>query len=100
MQAQLGRNGRRRLKHTKHNYLLEGIATCALCGAPMRIHCSTEYGGAPRRSYVCTRRHASHRMDGDPYSLPLRRTEAVDRAVWREVAERLARPDLLAEALR
>lgn len=90
----------RGLRRTRHVYLLDGLATCGLCGSPMRIHGTLrERRGKLYRYtyYSCERvRHAGRR---GPCSQPRRHVEEVDGKVWAAVAAWLGDPGLVAEAL-
>jgi DNA invertase Pin-like site-specific DNA recombinase len=88
------------LRRTCHTYLLEGIAECAICGAPIQIHaCVTRRPGGQvyRYSYY---QCASRRVPGAPRcGLPPWRTDRADDLIWRGVEEWIAEPELARDAL-
>lgn len=101
----LARHGRRGLRRTKHVYLLEGLATCAVCGSPMQVASSTSARSRGRRyhrlaTYVCKRRL---RVSTEPGSqrcvLPRLPVAMVDRVLWDTVRAWLDKPVLLDRAL-
>lgn len=83
-QAALNRHKQRGLRKTKHIYLLEAIANCAVCGAPIVIssHGRGIEGRYPKSAtYVCTFRRRARR--GCPAcELPHRKISIVDPLVW------------------
>ena len=87
------------LRHTRHVYLLEGIATCELCGSPIRIHGSItrRLGKVYRYTYyVCDRVRVP---GGAPCPTKRHNTEDVDAGVWAEVQRVVEDPAFLEEAL-
>lgn len=83
---------RRGLKRTKHVYLLEGIATCASCGAPISIRSATKQrrGRIQPAAYVCRGRKLAGSCKA-----PILETAATDARVWRALLDRLAVPEVL-----
>lgn len=77
--------GKRGLRRTRHVYLLEGLATCGLCGA--RVHIQSATGGYPWAQYVCSRRKVPV---GEPCTAPRVATAALDARLWDELAELVA----------
>lgn len=79
-QAALVALGRRGLRRTRHVYLLEGVATCGLCGGRIHIQSATSHSPA---QYVC-----SQRKDpiGTPCTSPRIATAALDHRLWAELA--------------
>jgi len=100
-QAALARHQRRGLRRTKHVYLLEGLAVCALCGQPIGI--SSHGGGlegpySRSATYVCRRRRRPLRGHA-PCSLPHQRISDVDARVWDALRAVLERGDVLERAV-
>ena len=77
--------GKRGLRRTRHVYLLEGRATCGLCGAAIHIQSAT--GGFPFAQYVCSRRKCPV---GAPCPAPRIATAGLDARLWDELAELVA----------
>ncbi len=96
-QAALTRFKRRGLRRTKHIYLCEGIAACALCGARIGIN-STGWGKDRVAYYMCGHRRRPPRGKA-PCKLPMRRVSEVDGKLWTAVTDLLLRPDHLERAL-
>ncbi len=101
-QEQLASWGRRGLRRTKHDYLLEGLAVCGLCGARIGIaapsYRSHGRAAATPGRYVCSRRRRPPL--GEPRcELPILRTADADARVWARLREAIGRPDLLRDAL-
>jgi DNA invertase Pin-like site-specific DNA recombinase len=90
----LARDGKRGGGRTFHHYLLQDLAVCGLCGAP--IHLSS-HGNSSPTTYVCKRRKEPPR-GSTPCTLPRRPVAAVDEALWSSFVESLSRRDLIAEA--
>jgi site-specific DNA recombinase len=89
---------RRGLRRTRHVYLLEGIARCALCQGRINIRTSTDASCAiAYRYYYCVNRYRG--AYGERCALPLMRVEHVDARVWAAVSKFVSRPDLVAEAV-
>ena len=94
-QDRLIAHGKRGLRRTRHTYLLEGIATCARCGAPIVIRSATS-GSVTPASYICRARKYSR--PGQPRcGAPIVRSGDVDDGVWRIAAAWIASPKLVAE---
>lgn len=96
--ASLMRAGRRGETRVKHVYLAQGIARCALCGAPIGC-CSTNGGTVNKKRifyYVCSHRR---RPRGPACSLPMRRVDQIDEQLWTAISDLLMRPDLVERAL-
>jgi DNA invertase Pin-like site-specific DNA recombinase len=106
-QAALTRWGRRGLKRSKHAYLLEGRATCAVCGERVNIQCRTITAGrmARRRFQQVRQSHyvCRHRLrppwDGLRCTLPYRDVDRVDARVWAAIVEEVSSPRWLEAAL-
>jgi DNA invertase Pin-like site-specific DNA recombinase len=86
---------RRGLVRTKHVYLLERLARCAACGAPIRIRSATRNSKRPNSNpspaaYVCR-----DRQRGTCDARIVKCAELDDR-VWAAISDELAQPDLLA----
>lgn len=89
------------LRRTRHVYLLERLAVCELCGAPIYTasHGDTLEGRPVRpATYVCQRRLRRARGE-PPCRLAHWKVELADPAVWDELRRALARPDLVEEAI-
>lgn len=83
--------GRRGLRRTKRFYLLEGIATCGACGAPIGIRSSSMSRGRPNpAAYVCRARRREKTCGA-----VIVRCDATDAAVWAQLCDEIAQPDLL-----
>lgn len=101
-QDALKRHHKRGLRKTKHTYLLEGLARCALCGGRINIASGTKpkrgrtYQSPPR--YVCTHRINMHRKGVAKCFLPYRPIPEVDDRLWAALVRELTRADLLALA--
>lgn len=95
-QAKLIEAGKRGLIKTKHIYLLEGLATCAVCGSP--IHIRSACGPRDKKNkpaYVCRARKVA-RIGEARCSSPIFTVEDVDGRVWERIAEALVDPKLAA----
>lgn len=95
----LERWGRRGLRRTRHVYLCEEIARCAVCEARIGISThgySTKTGYTRHGYYVCGARRRPR--DGERCLLPMRRVDEVDDRLWAAVSDLLAKrwPDLRA----
>jgi site-specific DNA recombinase len=100
-QAALMEHGKRGLRRTKHVYLLEGLAICGKCGAPIAIRSATRNprrtnGNPSPAAYVCRARKLVHRGE--------RRCDAtivlvadMDERVWHALASKIRDPGLTAE---
>lgn len=100
-QAALARHKRRGLRRTKHVYLLESLAVCALCGE--RIGISSHGGGmegpyARSATYVCKRRRRPLRGQA-ACALPHRKIADVDARLWEALRVVFERGDLLERAV-
>lgn len=88
---------RRGLRRTRHVYLLEGIAVCGQCGAPIAIRsattCPTRTNGNPSpAAYVCR----SRKLEGTCNAPVIKVGEADDR-VWSVVELALRDPSIVEE---
>jgi hypothetical protein len=84
------------LRRTLHHWLLEGIARCALCDSPIRIHGIVSRRGAKTYRYwyyVCERDRIP--TPAGRCGLRRRRADVVDADVWAEVVAWIEHPDLL-----
>lgn len=97
--AAMTRSQLRGLRRTAGSYLLEGLATCGGCGAPVRIH-----GCVARRTsgkvyrysyYTCETR----RERKEPCAQAPQRCEAIDALLWGDVVAMFKRPDAIREVL-
>ncbi len=99
--ARLATYKTRGLKRTLHVYLLEGIATCGVCKAPIRIH-----GYAKKKLnhtyayhyYTCDR--VRYPLISGKCTLKAVRTDIADAKIWARVVECLIAPSLLHEAIK
>lgn len=100
----LERHRRSGLRQTRHGYLLERLAVCGRCGAPLGIASAgrrVSRDGRPvtvPSRYVCCRRRRP--VDGDRCGAPYHDTAAVDEALWSALADVLLAPDLVERAAR
>jgi site-specific DNA recombinase len=95
-QDKLVEAGKRGLIKTKHVYLLEGLATCAMCGSP--IHIRSAMGDRAKQSppaYVCRARKVA-RLGEERCIAPIALVSDVDGRVWDRIAEVLEDPELVA----
>ncbi len=94
-QAALTAHGKRGLRRTKHVYLLEGLATCAQCGARIGIRSATvqRHGRISEAAYVCGNRKLAHRAT-DRCDAVINWVSVIDAAVWQAVARELGDPSL------
>ena len=80
--AALRRAGRRGQLRNPHKYLLQGMATCGLCGASIGCastgNWSTAHGNRRHFYYVCSRRRRSRRGAAETCTLPMVRSDALD----------------------
>jgi DNA invertase Pin-like site-specific DNA recombinase/ribosomal protein L17 len=92
-QAELLSHGLRGLRRTTHVYLLEQLAICARCRAPIGINWGARN---PRRPYYvcCERRRA---REAARCQLSMQPTAAVDARAWEKIATFLQQPDQIAE---
>jgi site-specific DNA recombinase len=101
-QEALKRHKKRGLVRTKHVYLLEGLAVCALCGARIGVASAIKRGPsgdvrAPAR-YVCG--HRRRPMTGaSSCPLPILRVDDIDARLWDGLVTAISKPELVREAL-
>lgn len=95
-QTKLVEHGKRGLRRTRHVYLLEGIATCGLCGSPIAIRSPTpqRYGRVGPPAYVCRARKLPLRGRGRCPS-PILPVADVDARIWEVVSRALVSPVLV-----
>ena len=96
-QVAVGKVGRKGLRKTRHEYLLEGIGVCGLCGEPIQIR---SRAWDPRRNgrhnpavYVCRGRRLFRRGEARCL-LPIVPTVDADARVWAQVVAEIASPGL------
>jgi len=88
--AVLLRAGRRGQPRNPHKYLLQGLASCSLCGGP--IGCASTGSWMNSRGkmrnfyYVCARRRRP-RSDLKTCTLPMIRSESIDERLWSTIVE-------------
>ena len=96
------RAGRRGQLRNAHEYLLQGISSCGVCGA--RIGCASTGGWTTQKGkgrvfyYVCSKRRRPP-QPGHPCSLPMLRSDTVDGKVWEAVVTSVLREDHLEKAV-
>ena len=94
--------GRRGQLRNSHEYLLQGISTCGVCGA--RIGCAssgtwtTEKGKRRVFYYVCSKRRRPS-QPGRRCSLPMLRSDTVDGKIWEAIVNSVIREDHLEKAV-
>jgi len=102
--AALRRAGRRGQLRNPHRYLLQGMASCALCGASIGCastgNWSSAHGNRRHFYYVCTRRRRGHRGARETCTLPMVRSDALDARFWEAIVDGVIRKDHLENALR
>lgn len=96
-QIAVSKVGHKGLRKTRHQYLLEAIAVCALCGAPMQIR---SRAWDPRRNgrhnpamYICKGRRLFRHGDSR-CMLPVVPIVEADARAWEQIAIELASEDL------
>lgn len=97
-QASLEAHGKRGLRRTRHVYLLEGLARCGECGAPIAIRSAIPQrrGRVAPAAYVCRDRKLAQR-DRRRCTAPIIRTADLDARVWAAVLRELDDPGLAVE---
>lgn len=93
-QATLAAQGKRGLRRTRHVYLLEGLARCGLCDAPIRIQSATGVRNGHTRApaqYVCARRKEPI---GPPCTGPRISTAAMDDRLWDVLTDAVLSPTI------
>lgn len=91
-QASVARSGRRGLRRTRHEYLLEGLLACSICGRPYDSRGADPATRSAAR-YVCAGRHRAHSAaDRCPAETLL--VADADARVWAAVCRELADPAL------
>ena len=95
-QAKLQRNRTRGLRRTKHVYLLEGLARCAVCGEKIGINSARQRREGQVAYYLCS---SKRRRGGSTCTLPMQRTKMVDAAIWQDLAAALSTPQRLERAI-
>ena len=98
--AALSRYGKRGLKRTKHTYLLQGIAVCGICGAPMGCASTTSSGKNRHRLWYYTCSHRRRPSNHERCTLPMLPVGEVDRRVWAAVVQLLSQPRYVEAAIR
>lgn len=98
-QAALLEHGKRGLIRARHVYLLQGLATCGLCGEPMAIRSPTPQrrGRIGPAAYVCRARKLDLRHAARCPS-PIVPVAEIDERVWGRVSEALS-SQVLADAV-
>lgn len=102
--AALRQAGRRGQLRNPHMYLLQGMATCGLCGASIGCastgNWSTAQGNRRHFYYVCSRRRRARRGAGKTCTLPMVRSDKLDARFWDALVDGVIREDHLEKALR
>lgn len=88
VQAILGTSKKRGLVQTRHEYLCEGLGTCASCGSPMYVRTAEN----KFHYYVCRDRTDVRKSMSARCQLPRFRTDTIDASVWGVIAEYLSQP--------
>lgn len=91
--AALDRNRQHGLRRTQHVYLLEGLATCGVCGGPMYIRSASPVRQS-HAAYVCASRLQRRIRRVEPCSAPAVRCADADARAWGAFCRELADPDL------
>lgn len=95
----LGRFGLKGLKRNRYWSLCQGIGRCALCQSAIVLSQATSWDKKTKlRYYACSRR-LRPRFGQPRCTLPTRRVEIVDDAVWARMKEVLSNPERLRGAL-
>lgn len=91
-------HGKRGLRRTRHVYLLEGLAVCGACGAPILVRSATPQrrGRIQPAAYVCRRRKLERRGEGR-CDAPIPPVADLDARVWAAVVAELDDPGLADE---
>ena len=76
----------RGLRHTKHEYLLEGLAVCGSCGTPIGIRTPD--------AYICGARRAARKGSGDRCMAPIVQVAEADARAWTAIRRELEDPAL------
>ena len=97
-QASIAKTGRRGLRKTRHEYLLESLGTCARCGAPMGIRSQV---WDPRRNgrfspagYMCRSRRMFRSNGEGRCDTPIAPVANVDQRAWDAIRRELEDPAL------
>lgn len=91
-QVAIERSGRRGLCRTRHEYLLEGLLSCSLCGAPFDSRAPDPASWSAAR-YVCKRRHRA-RTGGERCPAETLLVSDADARVWSAIVRELQDPEL------
>lgn len=102
-QAQLAliRHGKRGIRRVRHIYMLEGLAKCGACGAPLGIRSGVKRGATYKASpaaYVCSHRRRPP-AGVATCTAPCVAVAAVDDRVWGAVRRELEDPGLIDHVL-
>lgn len=102
-QASFAVNGRRGLRRTRHVYLLEALAVCAICGAPIQIASALKpWRGGDGRGRVATPARyfcrAHRNRYGERCPLPYLKVADVDARLWAAVRALILEGDRLERA--
>lgn len=90
------------LRRTKHEYLLEGLAVCGVCGARIGIASGVAVRGRTSSSparYVCANRRRTP-LAGGRCILPYFTTAELDARVWNSIAALVLQPGRLERVAR
>lgn len=102
-QAALALTGHRGLRRTKHDYLLEGLGVCGICGAPMgirsRVWDARHNGRHVPAAYMCRSRRI-FRLGGEKCPAAIVPVEDVDERAWAAIRAELNEPGLADEIAR
>lgn len=96
-------SGKRGLRKTRHDYLLEGLAVCGACGAPINIRSAVwdprRNGRLEAAAYICRGRRF-HRRGGPKCETPILGVADVDQRTWDAIRRELEDPGLAEEIVR
>lgn len=96
-QVAIAKSGRRGLRRTRHDYLLEGLAICGQCGATMGIQSKVwdrrRNGRWSPANYLCKARRI-FRRGGERCAAPVVRVEDADARAWASIIRELGDPGL------
>jgi len=96
--AQRNRKQARSIKKEVHDWLLQGIGVCGLCGHV--LHCRQAKSNKPRY-YACNGRDKINHLDGsERCTLPWFKAESLEQKAWTAIAEALSNNGILKQAVK
>lgn len=93
----LNESGHKHLRKTKHDYLIEGLAVCGACGAPIGIRTTVwdpRHNGRHELAVYRCRRRRDFRIGEEPCRAPMLKVADVDARVWDAIRVELEDPEL------